>query len=114
MLTTALYFHNFNSHDAVAPYLTPIHLPIKAVRFYFESLGDVLGVPLTSYGVGADLITAVGCVIFAVALYTLWSSGRRGTRNGRPHWHRTDGLRPALRMLDDLRARCAGQRVRQP
>jgi hypothetical protein len=77
VLTTALYFHNFNSHDAVAPYLTPIHLPIKAVRFYFESLGDVLGVPLTSYGVGADLITAVGCVIFAVALYTLWSSGRR-------------------------------------
>jgi hypothetical protein len=76
VLTTAIYFYNFNSHAAVAPNLTPIHLPTQAVRFYFESLGDVLGVPLTSYGVRADLITAAGCVIFAVALFTLWSSGR--------------------------------------
>ena len=85
VLTTAIYFYNFNSHAAVAADLTPIHLPTQAIRFYFESLGDVLGVPLTSYGVGADLITAVGCVIFAVALYTLWSSGlRRDTQTGAP------------------------------
>ncbi len=113
VLTTALYFYNFNSHAAVAPELTPIHLPTQAVRFYFESLGDVLGVRLSSYGVRADLITAVGCVIFAVAIFTLWSSGRRrDAAERRPHWHRTDGLRPPLRLLDDLRARLGRARGR--
>ena len=77
-LTTIVYFYNFDTHaDDIAQNLTPIHLPAQAVRFFFESIGDVLGVPLRSYGVGADLVTAVGCVIFALALYTLWSGGRR-------------------------------------
>jgi hypothetical protein len=77
VLTTVLYFDNFN-RNAVASYLTAIHIPLsRSIRFYFESLGDVLGVPLRSYGVGAELVTAVGCVIFALALYTLWSGGRR-------------------------------------
>ncbi len=77
VLTTAIYFYNFDGHAAVAPDLTAIHLPTQAIRFFFVSLGDVLGVPLNAYGVRADLITAVGCVIFAVALLSLWSRGWR-------------------------------------
>jgi hypothetical protein len=77
VLTTMLYFYNFNRSAAVASDLTAIHLPKVAVRFYFESLGDVLGVPLRSSGVGADLVAGVGCVIFVLALYTLWYGGRR-------------------------------------
>jgi hypothetical protein len=82
VITTVVYFYNFDSHAAVAPSLTPIHLPGQAVRFFFESIGDVLGVPLTSNGVGADLVIAVGCVIFALALFTLWSAGRRRHAQG--------------------------------
>jgi hypothetical protein len=77
VLTTVLYFYKFDTHAAVASDLTPIHLPVRAVQFYFESIGDVLGVPLTSRGVGADLVMAVGGVIFALALSSLWFGGRR-------------------------------------
>ena len=77
VVTTAIYFYHFDTHAAVASDLTAIHLPVRAVQFYFESIGDVLGVPLTSRGVGADVITAVGGVIFALALYSLWFGGRR-------------------------------------
>ena len=77
VLTTVLYLYKFNT-NAVASYLTANHFPLStSIRFYLESLGDVLGVPLRSYGVGADLVTAVGCVILAVALFSLWSGGRR-------------------------------------
>lgn len=76
VLTTVLYFYNFNSHAAVAPGLTPFDLPGRAVRFFFESLGDVLGVPLRTDGVGTTLITALGCAILLLALYSLWSGGR--------------------------------------
>ena len=75
-LTTALYFYNLNIQAGVPSYLTAIHLPRQAVRFYFESIGDVLGVPLRSYGVGADLVTGVGIVIVALALFTLWFGHR--------------------------------------
>ena len=77
VLTTILYFYNFNRSAAVSSYLTAINIPKLAVRFYFESLGDVLGVPLRSSGVGTDLVAGVGCVIFFLALCTLWYGGRR-------------------------------------
>jgi len=82
VLATVLYFYNFNNDAAVPPNFTPIHLPGQAVRFFFESIGDVLGVPLTSNGVGADLVIAFGCVILALALFTLWSAGRRRDTQG--------------------------------
>ena len=76
VLTTVVYFDNFES--AVPSNLTPIHLPGRAVQFYFQSLGDVLGVRLSSGGAEADVVAAFGCVIFVLALYTLhktWEAG---------------------------------------
>jgi hypothetical protein len=75
-LTTALYFYKLDMQAGVPSYLTAIHLPREAVRFYFESIGDVLGVPLRSYGVGADLVTGVGIMIVALALFALWFGHR--------------------------------------
>jgi hypothetical protein len=73
ILTTALYMYRLTPIPSA---LTAIHRPSQAVRFYFESIGDVLGVPLRSNDVGADLVTGVGCVIVALALFTLWSGHR--------------------------------------
>ena len=76
ILATALYMYRFNMQAGVSSSLTAIHLPRQAVRFYFESIGDVLGVPLTSNDIGADLVTGIGFVIVIVALFTLWSGAR--------------------------------------
>ena len=75
-LTTALYVYKLNTQAGVPSYLTAIHLPRQAVRFYFESIGDVLGVPLQTNGVSADLVTGVGIVIVALAFLTLWLGHR--------------------------------------
>jgi hypothetical protein len=75
-LTTVLYVYKLDIQAGVPSYLTAIHLPRQAVRFYFESIGDVLGVPLRSNGVGADLVTGVGIVIVALALFALWFGHR--------------------------------------
>ena len=76
-VTTAVYFYNFNWDTGVQAALTAPHLPAKAVQFLFVLIGDILGVPLTGNGVGADLLLGVGCLVVALALYTLWTSGRR-------------------------------------
>ena len=57
-----------------------MHLPHQAVRFYFESIGDVLGTPLRTNGVNADLVTGVGIVTVALALFTLWFGHRTSER----------------------------------
>ena len=75
-LTTALYVYKLNTQAGVPSYFTAVHFPRQAVRFYFESIGDVLGVPLRSNGVGADLVTGAGVVIVALALFALWSGFR--------------------------------------
>jgi hypothetical protein len=72
--TAAVYFYNYTG---VPTSLTALHLPSKAVQFFFELIGDILGVPLTGNGVGADLVLGFGCLVVALALYTLWSCGRR-------------------------------------
>ena len=75
------------------------------MRFYFESIGDVLGVPLTSDGMGADLVIAVGCVIFAWLSYPVVREvGVEISKRG-PHRHGTHGVRPPLCLLDDLWSR---------
>jgi hypothetical protein len=76
-VTTAVYFYNFNWDTGVPAGLTAPHLPAKAVQFLFVLIGDILGVPLTSNGLGADLVLGVGCLVVALALYTLWTFGRR-------------------------------------
>ena len=86
VLTTALYFYNFNRSKGEPPSsLTALHQPLNAIRFFFETIGDVLGVPLTHGGTGADVVGAFGCLIFALALYALWSGGRtRDTTSAAP------------------------------
>jgi hypothetical protein len=76
-VTTAVYFYNFNLDKGVPAGLTAPHLPAKAVQFLFVLIGDILGVPLTGNGLGADLVLGVGCLVVALALYTLWTFGRR-------------------------------------
>lgn len=76
-LTTIVYFYHLNSNEAVAPWLTASHFPLKAVRFYFVSIGDVLGIPLTKYDLGANFALVIGLVIVGLALYSLWAYGRR-------------------------------------
>lgn len=85
LLTTVLYFYNFNAQAGVPTYLTAPNLPTQAVRFFFEAIGDILGIPLTSGGFGADLVLAFGCLVVALAVYTLVSSGRhRDAESGAP------------------------------
>jgi hypothetical protein len=84
-LTTALYVYDLNIQAGAPSYLTAIHLPRQAVRFYFESIGDVLGVPLRTNGVNADLVTGVGIVSVALALFTFWLGHRhRATQSAAP------------------------------
>jgi hypothetical protein len=75
--TTAVYFYHFNFTAGVPTALTAPHLPSRAIQFFFQLIGDILGVPLTGNGVGADLVLGLGCLVAALALYTLWSFGRR-------------------------------------
>ena len=77
VLTTAVYFYHYDRSATVAASQTGLHVPGTATRFFFESVGDVLGVPLTQNDVGADLVLAFGVLIVALALWTLWSNGRR-------------------------------------
>src|ERR1700733_3278573 len=85
VLTAALYFDDFSRSGATPAYLTTPHYPLLAIRFFFETIGDVLGVPLTSTGTGADLVGAFGCLIVGLALFALWSGGRtRDTESAAP------------------------------
>ena len=85
VLTAALYFDDFSRSGATPAYLTAPHYPLLAIRFFFETIGDVLGVPLTSTGTGADLVGAFGCLIVGLALFALWSGGRtRDTESAAP------------------------------
>ena len=77
VLTTAVYFYHYDRSATVTASQTGLHVPGTATRFFFESVGDVLGVPLTQNDVGADLVLAFGVLIVALALWTLWSNGRR-------------------------------------
>jgi hypothetical protein len=73
--TIVLYFYGY--HSSVASSSTATHLLGDAVQFYFQLIGSILGIPLSGYGRDADIAAAFGCVVVALALYSLWSRGRR-------------------------------------
>lgn len=77
VVTAGVYFHHYNRNAGVPAALTATHLPGAAVRYYFQLVGDVLGDPLTSNGLGAEIVLPFGVLIVALALYSVWSLGRR-------------------------------------
>jgi hypothetical protein len=79
VVTSLVYFHDYQGTPS---YASPEHVPGRAILFFFESIGDVIGVPLTTTGVGASAVAAFGGAIVVLALYCVWSSGRRRDSEG--------------------------------
>jgi hypothetical protein len=78
LATAGIYFYNYSRNT------TPASLSAYA-RFYFQLVGDVLGVPLTSNGFETQFAFAFGILIVALALYSFWSLGRhRDTESAVP------------------------------
>jgi hypothetical protein len=83
LITIVGYFFHFNSVTPANQ--TAVHLPSQAIRYFFESIGDVLGMPLTTNDIGAYLVGALGCVIVILAVLAVWSGGRhRDSESGAP------------------------------
>jgi hypothetical protein len=85
VVTTALYFYNFQSNGtSLSPELL-IHNPLKAIKMYLFALGDVLGFQVNFGQQGNIAVLALGVVIFIVAVAVLIMYG----------FHRdVGGLRP--------------------
>jgi hypothetical protein len=84
-LTLIAYTHRFNSQEGVPSYLSGLHLPGAAVRSFFQVIGDVLGVHLsTDSGVG-NAIEIFGVLIFLIAISAAVTRGvRRDDSSGAP------------------------------
>ena len=84
--TVVVYFQNFNFHAALPSYLSGLHLPGPAIRFFFQAIGDVLGVKLNDAG-GAlnNAVLALGVALFLVSIYAVITRGlRRDNSTGGP------------------------------
>jgi hypothetical protein len=83
ILSITLYFYGYRStvgSSATAPH----HLG-DAIRYFFELVGSILGIPLTGDGLGANVALVFGCIVVGLALYALWSYGRhRDTESAVP------------------------------
>ena len=66
LVTTVVYFYHLNSVTPANQ--TAVHLPSQAIRYFFESIGDVLGMPLATNDIGAYIVAALGCLIVLLAL----------------------------------------------
>ena len=83
LVTTVVYFYHLNSVTPANQ--TAVHLPSQAIRYFFESIGDVLGMPLATNDIGAYIVAALGCLIVLLALLAVWSGGRhRDNESGAP------------------------------
>ncbi len=81
-LTGGLYFYHFNTQAGVPSYLTGVHFPAFAAKFFFLAIGDVVGARMQT---GNDAVLVLGVLIFlagisVVAVYGL----RRDRTSGSP------------------------------
>ena len=75
-VTTAIYFVNFNTKLGASDHYA-LHHPAKDLRFFFFSVGDVIGAH------GGDLAVALGVLIVFTALWlTFWAVVRAEDNDG--------------------------------
>lgn len=82
VLSTIVYFHNFNSKAVASTSNVPfvLHHPFSALDFFFTATGDVIGVNIP---VGGDLgVALLGIVIFAIAIWAIVRHGLRPDDKG--------------------------------
>lgn len=85
LVVAAIYFHNFRFQNTSLNNSIIRHYPLRAVKSYLFSLGDVLGFPISLRGTANPFIVPLGGVIFALAVLALIFYGLgRDTRSGRP------------------------------
>ena len=83
--TLIAYTHRFNSQDGVPSYLSGLHLPGAAVRSFFQVIGDVLGVHLSTNSGVSNAIEIFGVLIFLIAISAAVTRGvRRDDSSGAP------------------------------
>jgi hypothetical protein len=82
-VTTVLYFVNFNWAATGGNESSALSHPWPTLRFFFESLGNVTGSPISSTpGSVNSLALALGVVVFGVAVVALIHGFRRGPEGG--------------------------------
>jgi hypothetical protein len=86
VITSALYFYNYNSQESGGSLTFGLHHPAEFLRFYIFALGDIVGVTISNSPTGAQYaLFALGLVIVAVGIWTIVSSGLRlDSSSGRP------------------------------
>ncbi len=84
VVTTALYFHGYDSHQGVVGgYGYSLSHPIAAAKFFLLAIGDVVGVVQPTSDTTAVIV--LGCVIFVIAVAVLLVYGiRRNTSGASP------------------------------
>ncbi len=80
ILTMTLYFYGYRN-TVRSSSTAPQHMG-EAIRYFFQLISSILGDPLTGPGLGADVAFVFGCLVVGLALYALWSYGRRRDSEG--------------------------------
>jgi hypothetical protein len=83
ILTTVLYFHNFDPNQGSAYHTYAIRHPIEAIKFYLFALGDIVGVDVGYRQREPLLILVFGALLLAIAVGVLIFYGLRRDRDGR-------------------------------
>jgi hypothetical protein len=80
----ALYFWHFQFAAAGGNKSYVLDHPFAAVKFFFGSIGNVIATsyPTSSPTVGNDLVSALGILVFAIAVWALVVGFRRGLPGG--------------------------------
>ena len=85
VLSVAIYFYNFDATAGVPRHIYFWQYPLRTVKSYIFSVGDVIGVPQSFNGPGNNAVLLLGVVILLLAGWTLVSYGlRRDEVGGAP------------------------------
>jgi hypothetical protein len=86
VLTTALYFYNYNSSESGGNLSFAFHQPAQFLRFYVFALGDIVGANISnSPSIGQYGVFVFGLVVLGVGVWAIVSSGLRvDVSSGRP------------------------------
>jgi len=86
VVTGSVYFYHFDFKAAGGNDAYMFAHPIAALKFFFFSVGDVVGVQIADTpGAGNNLVIAFGVLITAIAIWTVASAGlRRDQLDGVP------------------------------